>query len=42
MPDLIGIDDSDKLENSGPDRDTYVEHRKYLFALLEQLDVTET
>ncbi|MEP1329202.1 haloalkane dehalogenase [Pseudophaeobacter sp.] len=40
-PDLIGMGDSDKLENSGPDRYTYVEHRKYLFALLEQLGVTQ-
>lgn len=39
-PDLIGMGDSDKLSDSGPDRYTYVEHRKYLFALLEQLDVT--
>ena len=40
-PDLIGMGDSDKLEDSGPDRYTYVEHRRYLFALLEQLGVTE-
>ena len=40
-PDLIGMGDSDKLDNSGPDRYTYVEQRKYLFALLEQLGVTE-
>ncbi|WP_368186276.1 haloalkane dehalogenase [Aestuariibius sp. HNIBRBA575] len=40
-PDLIGMGDSDKLENSGPDRYTYAEQRKYLFALLQQLDVTE-
>lgn len=39
-PDLIGMGDSDKLDDSGPDRYTYVEHRKYLFALLEQLGVT--
>jgi haloalkane dehalogenase len=41
VPDLIGMGDSEKLEDSGPDRYTYVEHRKYLFALLEQLGVTE-
>ena len=40
-PDLIGMGDSEKLEESGPDRYTFVEHRKYLFALLEQLGVTE-
>ncbi|MFY0596467.1 MAG: haloalkane dehalogenase [Cognatishimia sp.] len=40
-PDLIGMGDSDKLQNSGPDRYTYAEQSKYLFALLEQLGVTE-
>ena len=40
-PDLIGMGDSEKLDNSGPDRYTYVEHRKYLFALLEELGVKE-
>ena len=39
--DLIGMGDSDKLDNSGPDSYTFVEHRKYLFALLEQLGVTD-
>ncbi len=40
-PDLIGMGDSDKLEDSGPDRYTFVEHRRYLDALLEALDVRE-
>lgn len=40
-PDLIGMGDSDKLPDSGPDRYTFVEHRRYLFALLEQLGVVE-
>lgn len=40
-PDLIGMGDSDKLENSGPDRYTFAEQSKYLFALLEQLSVNE-
>ncbi|WP_037254392.1 haloalkane dehalogenase [Roseobacter sp. SK209-2-6] len=40
-PDLIGMGDSEKLPDSGPACYTYVEHRKYLFALLEQLGVTE-
>jgi haloalkane dehalogenase len=35
--DLIGMGDSDKLENSGPDRYTYVEQRSFLFALWEEL-----
>ena len=40
-PDLIGMGDSDKLDDSGPDRYTFEEHRSYLFALLEELGVTE-
>ncbi|WP_340287336.1 haloalkane dehalogenase [Sulfitobacter pontiacus] len=40
-PDLIGMGDSDKLDNFGPDSYTFVEHRKYLFALLEQLGVAD-
>jgi haloalkane dehalogenase len=38
-PDLIGQGDSDKLEDSGPDRYRFVEHRRYLDALLESLGV---
>jgi haloalkane dehalogenase len=38
-PDLIGHGDSDKLEDSGPDRYRFVEHRRYLDALLEALGV---
>jgi haloalkane dehalogenase len=34
-PDLIGMGDSAKLPNSGPDSYTFVEHRRYLDALLE-------
>ena len=37
--DLIGMGDSDKLDNSGPDRYTYAEQSEYLFALWEQIDV---
>ena len=37
--DLIGMGDSDKLPNSGPDRYTYAEQREYLFALWDQLDL---
>ncbi len=38
-PDLIGMGDSDKLPDSGPDRYTFVEHRRYLDALLGDLGV---
>lgn len=40
-PDLIGMGDSEKLPNSGPDSYTFVEHRRYLDALLHQIDVHE-
>ncbi len=39
--DLIGMGDSEKLENSGPDRYTYAEQRDYLFAAWEQLGVRD-
>jgi haloalkane dehalogenase len=38
-PDLIGMGDSEKLDDSGPGRYRFVEHRGYLDALLEQLGV---
>lgn len=37
--DLIGMGASDKLDNSGPDRYNFAEQRKYLFALLDSLDL---
>ena len=40
-PDLIGMGDSDKLPNSGPGSYRFVEHRRYLDALLEALDVRQ-
>src|SRR4026208_1041596 len=40
-PDLIGMGDSDKLPDSGPGSYRFVEHRRYLDALLEVLDVHE-
>lgn len=40
-PDLIGMGDSEKLAPGGPERYLYAEHRRYLFALLEALDVHE-
>src|ERR1700731_4042963 len=40
-PDLLGMGDSDKLPNSGPGSYRFVEHRRYLDALLEALDVRE-
>lgn len=39
--DLIGMGDSEKLDNVGPDSYRYVEHRDYLFAAWEQLGLTE-
>ena len=38
-PDLIGMGDSDKLDNSGPGRYTFIEHTEYLYALLKELDL---
>ncbi len=38
-PDLIGMGDSDKLRNSGPDSYTFVEHRQYLDGLFAALGV---
>lgn len=40
-PDLIGMGDSDKLDDSGPDSYRFVEHREYLDALLDALGVRE-
>jgi len=40
-PDLIGMGDSDKLEDPGPDRYRFVEHRHYLDGLLDALGVRE-
>lgn len=40
-PDLIGMGDSDKLPDSGPDSYRFVEHRRYLDALLDALGVHE-
>ena len=39
--DLIGMGDSDKLDDPGPDSYRYVEHRDYLFAAWEQLGLSE-
>jgi haloalkane dehalogenase len=38
-PDLIGMGDSDKLVPSGPESYRFVEHRRYLDALLDALEV---
>ncbi len=40
-PDLVGMGDSDKLEDSGPDRYRFVEHRAFLNRLLEALGVSQ-
>jgi haloalkane dehalogenase len=37
--DLIGMGDSDKLDDSGPDRYTFVEHSRYFDAALDALGV---
>ncbi|CDF37822.1 unnamed protein product [Chondrus crispus] len=39
--DLIGMGDSDKLDNIGPNRYTFVEHGNYLFPLVEAIGVKE-
>lgn len=39
--DLIGMGDSEKLEDSGPDRYTFAEHSRYFDAALEALGVTD-
>src|SRR5215468_4216738 len=39
--DLIGMGDSDKLPHSGPGAYRFIDHRRYLDALLEALDVRE-
>ncbi len=41
VPDLIGQGDSDKLDDPTVDSYTFVEHREYLDALLDQLDLGE-
>jgi len=38
-PDLIGMGDSDKLANSGPDSYRFIEHREYLDGLLDAIGV---
>ncbi len=40
-PDLIGMGDSAKLRDSGPERYRFVEHRRYLDELLRQLGARE-
>tara|TARA_Y100000588_G_scaffold394681_1_gene516536 strand:- start:575 stop:1450 length:876 start_codon:yes stop_codon:yes gene_type:complete len=39
-PDLIGQGDSEKLDNTDAGSYRYIEHRQYLFELLEQIGVT--
>jgi haloalkane dehalogenase len=38
-PDLIGMGDSEKVDGSGPDAYTFLEHRRYLDGLFDQLDL---
>jgi haloalkane dehalogenase len=40
-PDLVGMGASDKLADSGPGSYRFVEHRRYLDGLLDQLNITE-
>ncbi len=40
-PDLIGMGDSEKLDDPGPGSYRFVEHREFLDLLLEELGVTE-
>jgi haloalkane dehalogenase len=40
-PDLLGMGDSEKLPHSGPGSYRFVEHRRYLDALLEALDARD-
>ncbi len=40
-PDLIGMGDSEKIPNSGPSSYRFVEHRQYLDAFLNALDIRE-
>jgi haloalkane dehalogenase len=40
-PDLIGMGDSEKLDDSGPGRYRFVEHREYLDGLLAALGITD-
>jgi len=40
-PDLIGMGDSDKLPDSGPDSYRFVEHRRYLDGWFEAVGATE-
>ncbi len=40
-PDLIGMGDSDKLPQSGPESYRFVEHRTYFDGLLDHLGVTQ-
>jgi haloalkane dehalogenase len=40
--DLVGMGGSEKLSPSGPDRYRYAEHRDYLFALWDALDLGDS
>jgi haloalkane dehalogenase len=41
VPDLIGMGDSDKLDDSGPDSYSFREHRHYLDGFAEQIELGE-
>jgi haloalkane dehalogenase len=41
VPDLVGMGDSDKLDDAGPDSYSFREHRHYLDGFIEQIDLGE-
>jgi haloalkane dehalogenase len=41
VPDLIGHGDSDKLDDSGPDSYSFLEHRRYLDGFLSQIGLDD-
>lgn len=40
-PDLIGMGDSEKLDDTGPESYTFLEHANYLYGLFEELDLKD-
>ena len=40
-PDLIGMGDSEKLDDTGPESYTFLEHSNYLYGLFEELELRD-
>ena len=40
-PDLIGMGDSEKLDDTGPESYTFLEHANYLYGLFEELELRD-